>query len=97
MNDLLQQKRALEDQAISLGERRQNLNADLQSNTHAMIEMVRRAEGMIPIERLASFFNVSRQTIYNWREWASSLPANETVEQALSKRTAEGHLLHFKG
>jgi hypothetical protein len=101
MNDLppdIQARRAIEDRAATLGAQRRDLNGGLEANTHAMIDLVRESDGSgLPLEQLAGLLGVSRQTIYNWREWAGNIRPGETAAEAAAKRTPEGHALHYKG
>jgi hypothetical protein len=101
MNDLppdIQARRAIEDRAAALGAQRRDLSASVEVNTHAMIDLVREAEGSgVPFEHLAGLLGVTRQTIYNWREMAARFGPEETAAEALAKRTPEGHALHYKG
>lgn len=101
MNDLppdIQARRAIEDRAATLGAERRGFEAGLAANTHLIIDLLRDADGVgIPHEQLAQLLGVSRQSIYNWREIAAKLQPGETAAEMLSKRTPEGHFLHYKG
>jgi hypothetical protein len=94
----IQARRAIEDRAATLGAERRGFEAGLATNTHLIIDLLRDAEGLgIAFEHLAKLLGVSRQSLYNWREVATKLQPGETAAEMLSKRTPEGHYVHYKG
>jgi DNA-binding XRE family transcriptional regulator len=102
MTDLppkMQARRAIEDRAVQLGTERRNLSGRLEANTHAIMQLLRDTEGTgVTYDYLAHLTGVSRQTLYRWRdEVAMKLQPGETAAEMLSKRTPEGHFLHYKG
>jgi DNA invertase Pin-like site-specific DNA recombinase len=72
----IQAQRAIEDQAIKLGDERGDLEDRLAANTTSIVNLLREQEGSgIPFDRLASLVGVSRQTLYRWQEVARRLTA----------------------
>jgi hypothetical protein len=79
-------KRGIEDRAIALGVRRQELAAEMTANTQGIIDLLRDAEGAgIPYEHLSQLLGVSRQTLFRWREVAARLKPGETTAQTAAR------------
>ena len=106
MNDDLQDqiaaRRAIEDRAAHLGRERREANRAQESNSHAIMQLLRDAEGTgVTYDYLAHLTGVSRQTLYRWREEVSSKlrPGGTAadVTEMLSQRNADGHFTHYKG
>jgi hypothetical protein len=95
----IQAKRAIEDRALTLGNERRGFEAGLAANSHLIMDLLRDAEGSgVPLDHIAQLVGVSRQTLHRWRnEVSAKLQPGETAAQMLSKRTPEGHFLHYKG
>jgi hypothetical protein len=65
----IQARRAVEDQALRLGNQRRDLNAQTIANTQAIMVLLPKAQAAgVPLEQLAEMVQVSRQTLYRWQE-----------------------------
>jgi hypothetical protein len=80
MTDLppnMQAKRAVEDQALALGAERRKIDDQHIANTRAIIALIPHAgEAGVSLDDLASMVQVSRQTLYRWRDVAARLRAD---------------------
>ncbi len=67
----LQERRAIEDRAVELGQQRQAIRSQLRENTRAITELVGQAiSAGIGLAPLARLLEVSRQTLYHWHDIA---------------------------
>jgi hypothetical protein len=77
-------QRAVEDRAIKLGNERSKLEARLAAIIEDAVGLMSDAEDNgVSIERLAGLIQVSRPTLYRWRDSVEMLRANraEQVDQ----------------
>jgi len=64
----IQRRRAIEDRAIELGEERQRLERETDTNTEKIRHLLDEAIAAgIPIEQYARMTTISRQTLHRWR------------------------------
>jgi DNA-binding transcriptional regulator YiaG len=83
----LQKRREVEDRAIALGTQRHELNQGVEANTHAIIDLLRDTDGTgISFDQLAALLNVSRQSLYNWREIGAQIQPGESATEYAAKR-----------
>jgi AcrR family transcriptional regulator len=70
-------RRAVEDKAIKLGRERNRLEGRLAQIIEEAVELMSEAErNAITIERLAELIDISRPTLYRWRDATAILRAN---------------------
>jgi hypothetical protein len=94
----LQDRRAIEDQAIKLAEERNRLTWEMAANTWAIIELLRDPRhSMMPLDHLANLLGVSRQSLYRWREIGQKIPAELSVADAMSMRDEDGNAVYNFG
>jgi DNA invertase Pin-like site-specific DNA recombinase len=70
----LQARRAVEDELVRLGSKRNRLESELAANIEAIVAAIPKAiETGIPFDGVAKLVGVSRQTLYRWQEVARRL------------------------
>lgn len=73
----VQARRAVEDNAIKLGRERAKLEGRLDQIIEEAIELMEAAERAgVSVERLARLIQISRPTLYRWRESVAILRAD---------------------
>jgi hypothetical protein len=64
----LQARRAIEDELVQLGSKRNRLESELGSNIKAIVAAIPKAtEVGIPFDGVARLVGISRQTLYRWQ------------------------------
>jgi len=75
-------QRALEDRAIKLGNERNTLEARLAAIIEDAVGLMEDAEhDGVSIERLAGLIQISRPTLYRWRDSVAILRANRAESE----------------
>lgn len=72
-------RREIEDRALELGAKRREIDDQHVANTRAIIALIPHAgEAGVPLDDLASMVQVSRQTLYRWRDMPGSAKGFKT-------------------
>jgi hypothetical protein len=70
----IEQRRAVEDEAIRLGEERRELDNRLAVNTRTVVELLpKAAKAGVPLDQVAAMVGITRQTLYRWQGTARRL------------------------
>lgn len=82
----VQARRAVEDKAIKLGNERTRLERRLAEIIDDAVELMSEAErNGVSIERLAEFIQISRPTLYRWRDSVAILRADRAEQRATGR------------